>query len=123
MLPSASILNTLNTQIGTQHIQYKNFFKGIFVQVATALTALGNANGAAILALVNGLSNDQEAWQTDVKAMFIDAGNGLVALGQTTAGNTILNYFKQNPTQNLVWGDQVQSLIVTIQKALAALGK
>jgi hypothetical protein len=123
MSASANILNILNTRIGTQHIDYLSGLKKIFVQTAAALTALGRAEGATVLAQTNALSNQEFAYGDEIKAIWTNIGNALNALGQTTYGGQLITYTRTSPVSNVLWGDQTSALILAIQQGLAALGQ
>ena len=123
MLPSAQILAKLNQGGGIQHLEYLSTIKPIFIIGAGALTTLGNANGASILALTNQLPNTTFVYEDAVDPIWADFGNALVTLGQTTYGNNILNYLKQSGRQQINWKDQLIPLIQDIVKGLAALGQ
>ena len=123
MLPSASILLIENQSNGIEKLQYLSALKQIFIIAAGALTTLGNANGAAILAQTNQLSNQEFAYQDSIDPIWTNFGNALVALGQNTYGNNILTYLNQSGRQQILWIDQIAPLISDIQKGLAALGQ
>jgi len=123
MSASANILNLLNTRNGIQHRDYQSGLKAIFVQGAAGLTGAGSAYGATILAQSNALSNDEIAYQDQLKSIWFNFGTALNALGQTTPGATLITYTQTNPISNEVYFDQLKPLVLAIYNGLVALGQ
>src|ERR1035437_3971964 len=92
MIPSVTILGYINKLNGVQKLQYLSVLKQIFITASGALTTLGNANGAAILALTNQLSNEEFGYQDKIDPIWTLFAAALLTLGQNAHAAVISNY-------------------------------